>query len=431
MVDVIKITLWNKELGALSWDSDRNFGSFEFFPKFLEEQLDVSPIHMPLASSKGKIYSFPTLNEETYKGLPGMLSDVLPDDFGNRLIDQWLVLNSIKKSEFSPLDRLCYIGQRGMGALEFEPARKLGYDHSSALEVDKLVALSKMVLTQREKLSLNIEETEQLNALIKVGTSAGGQRAKAIIAYNPKTKEMRSGQSVVPLDFEHYLLKFDGVTNEELGDPLGYGRIEYAYYLMALDCGINMAHSELLEENERAHFMTRRFDRIGKSEKLHMQTLCSMAHFDYKKPGVYGYEDAFDVMRKLNLPQSDAIQLFKRIVFNVMARNQDDHTKNISFLMNRKGEWSLSPAYDMTYAYNPSGIWTNSHQMTINGKREDIILEDLLKVGEKINYKKSKEEITKISDAISDWNVYADKAGVPKSQATKLAKAFRLNIRNN
>ncbi|MGB5370240.1 MAG: type II toxin-antitoxin system HipA family toxin [Flavobacteriaceae bacterium] len=428
MVDVIKINLWGKELGALSWDTDLNFGSFEFFNDFLSQQLDVSPLHMPIKSSKGKIYNFPSLNEETYKGLPGMLSDVLPDDFGNTLIDQWLVLNSIKRSDFSPLDRLLYIGKRGMGALEFEPARKLGYDSASIIKVDKLVELSKMILTKREKLSLTIEQTEELNELIKVGTSAGGQRAKAIICYNQKTKEIRSGQGAVPKGFEHYLLKFDGVTNEELGDLTGYGRIEYAYYLMAVDCGIDMMPSELLEENGRAHFMTKRFDRIGNNEKLHMQTLCSMAHFDYKKPGVYGYEDAFDVMRKLSLPQSDAIKLFKRIVFNVAARNQDDHTKNISFLMDKRGKWHLSPAYDMTYAYNPSGIWTNNHQMTINGKRDNITLEDLLMVGDKINYKKSKEEIDRISKVISNWNIYADKAGIPKQQAAKLFKAFRCNF---
>lgn len=426
MVDVIKIMLWGEDLGALNWDRELNFGSFEFFPDFIKKQWDVSPIHMPIEKSQRQIYSFPALNYNTFKGLPGMLSDVLPDDFGNLLINQWLSLNSISKSEFSPLDRLCYIGQRGMGALEFEPAKKIGSNQNSEIAIDKLVKLSEMILNKRENLNLSIDDAEHLNELIKVGTSAGGQRAKAIIAYNPKTKDIRSGQTKVPEDFEHYLFKFDGVNNEELGDPIGYGRIEYAYYLMAKECGIDMMPSQLFEENGRAHFMTKRFDRIGSNEKLHMQTLCSIAHFDYKKPGLYSYEDAFDILRKLKLPHIQAVQLFKRMVFNVIARNQDDHTKNISFLMNKKGKWKLSPAYDMTYSYNPSGSWTNSHQMTINGKRDDITLNDLIVIGEKISYKQSKNTITEIIEKVSFWDKYAEKANIPTKQASKLKKAFRL-----
>ena len=426
MVDVIKVTLWGEDVGALGWDSNQNFGSFEFFPNFLDKGLDVSPIHMRIATAKNKIYSFPSLNEETYKGLPGMLSDVLPDDFGNRLIDRWLKLNGINKADFSPLDRLTYIGTRGMGALEFEPARKLGFEQTTELNIASLVELSGKVLRERENLTLNLQETEAMNELIKVGTSAGGQRAKAIISYNSDTGEIRSGQTQAPDGFEHYILKFDGVTNEELGDPQGYGRIEYAYYLMAIACGIEMMPSLLLEENGRAHFMTQRFDRIGNGEKFHMQTLCAMAHYDYKKPGVYGYEDAFEIMRRLNLPKAQAIQLFRRMVFNVIARNQDDHTKNISFLMDKTGQWKLSPAYDMTYAYNPSGIWTNSHQMTVQGKRDNITKEDLLAVAKNINCKNGLDDIQHISDIIANWPIYAEEAGISKLQYPALAKAFRI-----
>ncbi len=424
MVEVIKVTLWGKDIGALSWDGNQNFGSFEFFPKFLDKGLDVSPIHMDIATSKNKIYSFPSLNEETYKGLPGMLSDVLPDDFGNRLIDRWLKLNGINKADFSPLDRLTYIGTRGMGALEFELARKLGYEQTTELNIASLVELSGKVLRERENLTLNLQETEVMNELIRVGTSAGGQRAKAIISYNSDTWEIGSGQTQAPDGFEHYILKFDGVTNEELGDPQGYGRIEYAYYLMAVACGIEMMPSQLLEENGRAHFMTQRFDRIGNGEKLHMQTLCAMAHYDYKKPGVYGYEDAFEIMRRLNLPKAQAIQLFRRMVFNAIARNQDDHTKNISFLMDNSGLWILSPAYDMTYAYNPSGIWTNSHQMTVQGKRDNITKEDLLAVAQHINHKNGLDDIQHISDTVANWPIYAEEAGIYKLQHQALAKAF-------
>ncbi|WP_298539838.1 type II toxin-antitoxin system HipA family toxin [uncultured Aquimarina sp.] len=428
MVDVIKITLWGQELGALSWDADKKYASFEFFSDFLRSNLDVSPIHMPILNAEKRIYSFPRLNEDTYKGLPGMLSDVLPDDFGNRLIDQWLLLNDIPKAQFTPLDRLCYIGTRGMGALEFQPARNIGKKISSTVEIDKLVTLAQKVLSSREKIELNISETEHLNELIKVGTSAGGQRAKAIIAFNSATNEIRSGQTNVPKGFEHYLFKFDGVNDVSLGDPQGYGRIEYAYYLMALDCGIDMEHSRLFEEHNRAHFMTKRFDRLPNNEKLHMQTLCSLAHFDYKSPGAYSYENAFEIMRQLRLPHQDAIQLYKRMLLNVIARNQDDHTKNISFLMDKQGVWKLAPAYDITYSYNPTGIWTSMHQMSINGKRDDFRLSDLLKVGDKISYKNSKAEITQILEVVHNWSHYANKAGIPTEQAAKLQKAFRTNL---
>ncbi|AXT49628.1 type II toxin-antitoxin system HipA family toxin [Aquimarina sp. BL5] len=428
MVDVIKITLWGQELGALSWDADKKYASFEFFPDFLRNNWDVSPIHMPILNSEKRIYSFPRINEDTYKGLPGMLSDVLPDDFGNRLIDQWLLLNNIPKAQFTPLDRLCYIGTRGMGALEFQPARNIGKKISSTVEIDKLVTLAQKVLNSREKIALNISETEHLNELIKVGTSAGGQRAKAIIAFNSTTNEIRSGQTDVPDGFEHYLFKFDGVNDISLGDPQGYGRIEYAYYLMALDCGIDMEHSQLFEEHDRAHFMTKRFDRLPNNEKLHMQTLCSLAHFDYKSPGAYSYENAFEIMRQLRLPHQDAIQLYKRMLLNVIARNQDDHTKNISFLMNKQGIWKLAPAYDITYSYNPTGIWTSMHQMSINGKRDDFRLSDLLEVGDKISYKNSKAEIQQILEVVNNWNHYANKAGIPPEQAAKLQKAFRIRL---
>ncbi|WP_299311565.1 type II toxin-antitoxin system HipA family toxin [uncultured Aquimarina sp.] len=428
MVDVIKITLWDQELGALSWDTDKKYASFEFFSDFSKNNWDVSPIHMQILNSDNRIYSFPRLNEDTYKGLPGMLSDVLPDDFGNRLIDQWLMLNDIPKAQFTPLDRLCYIGSRGMGALEFQPARNIGKKISSTVEINKLVILAQKVLNSREQIALNISETEHLNELIKVGTSAGGQRAKAIIAFNSTTNEIRSGQTNVPEGFEHYLFKFDGVNDISLSDPQGYGRIEYAYYLMALDCGIDMEHSRLFEEHDRAHFMTKRFDRLPNNEKLHMQTLCSLAHFDYKSPGAYSYENAFEIMRQLRLPHLDAIQLYKRMLLNVIARNQDDHTKNISFLMNKQGAWKLSPAYDITYSYNPTGIWTSMHQMSINGKRDDFTLSDLLKVGDKISYKNSKAEIEQILEVVNNWSYYADKAGIPTEQAAKLQKAFRINL---
>ncbi len=343
-------------------------------------------------------------------------------------VNIYIALNNIPKSKFTPLDRLCYIGTRGMGALEFQPAKHIGQAQTTTLEVDKLAQLAEKILNTREKLELNLSETEHLNELIKVGTSAGGQRAKAIIAYNSTTHEIRSGQAIAPHGFEHYIFKFDGVNDTTLGDPQGYGRIEYAYYLMALDCGINMENSLLFEEHDRAHFMTKRFDRHSNNEKTHMQTLCSIAHFDYKSPGAHSYENAFEVMRQLRLPHSDAIQLYKRMVFNVIARNQDDHTKNISFLMDKRGVWRLSPAYDVTYSYKPEGIWTSMHQMSINGKRDDFTLQDLMIVGEKISYKNHKEAIQQVVNVVSNWDHYVQKTGIPKLQGDRLAKPFRLDL---
>lgn len=426
MVEVVKIKLWGEDMGALSWNKERNYASFEYYPQFLQLGWDVSPIHMPIGNSKSKIYTFPQLNYDTYKGLPGLLSDVLPDDFGNLLIDQWLDINNINKADFTPIDRLSYIGKRGMGAMEFEPTNRKHSHDASPLEISKLVQLAQGIVNQREQLALNLNGEGDINELIKVGTSAGGQRPKAIIAYNEATKEVRSGQTDVPEGFEHYLFKFDGVSNKELGDPTGFGKIEYAYYRMAIDAGIEMEKSLLFKENDRAHFMTRRFDRNEESKKQHMQTLCSLAHFDYRQAGAYSYENAFETMRLLRLPHAEAVQMYTRMVFNVIARNQDDHTKNISFLMNKKGEWKLSPAYDITYSYNPAGIWTNSHQMTIHGKGDDFTLNDLLEVGEKISFKGAKHSIAKTLEVVSNWKDYAQDAGVPNTQIKAISKTFRL-----
>jgi serine/threonine-protein kinase HipA len=429
MVEVAKILLWGDAVGALSWDKNRNHGSFEFFSEFLNSRLDISPIHMPLANSNGKIYSFPLLNENTFKGLPGLMSDVLPDDFGNRLIDQWLLSNDIDKTNFSPVDRLCYIGKRGMGALEFEPSTHQYSSEASLLDISKLVVLAQNVMNDRNNIQLDLIESDGLAELIKVGTSAGGQRPKAIVAFNEETNEVRSGQSAkLPDGFNHYLFKFDAVSNQELGDPIGFGRIEYAYHKMALDCGIEMTKCKLYEENGRAHFMTRRFDRSGANEKIHMQTLCSLAHFDFKTAGAYSYESVFEVMRKLRLPFTQAEQLYRRMVFNVISRNQDDHTKNISFLMNKQGEWKLSPAYDVTYSFNPQGIWTNQHQMSVNGKRDDFIMQDLIKVGEGISLKKSRQIIEQAMDIVSQWPVYAVQAGIQAEQSRQLYKTFRMKL---
>jgi serine/threonine-protein kinase HipA len=428
---VANVRLWGKRVGAVLWNYEKDYATFEFEASFLSSGLDVAPLTMSLESaSRKEIFQFAYLPKETFHGLPGLLSDALPDRFGNQLIDLWLASQGRDKASMSPVERLCYLGSRGMGALEFEPTERNEKEPSKGLQINALVELSKKALTIKESLDSHFSngDAETFADIIRVGTSAGGARAKAVIAFNERTGEVRSGQLNVPKGFEHWLIKFDGVTNEQLGDPKGYGRIEYAYYKMAIDCGIVMMPSRLLEEHGRAHFMTKRFDRIDNNEKLHMQTLCGLCHYDYNNPNAYSYEQAFQAMRQLRLPYTDAEQLFVRMVFNVIARNQDDHTKNISFLMNRRGEWSLSPAYDVTYAYNPDNKWISKHQMSVNGKREEITREDLLAVAKQMNIKKPKEIIEKVRSVVRDWNIYAKDAGVPNNQISALGKTHLVEI---
>ena len=424
---VAEVILWGIRVGAVAWNEVENHGVFEFEPDFLKQELDVAPLKMPLNEARkgNRIFQFPSLNPETFQGLPGMLADSLPDKFGNRLIEEWLARKGRTAQSMNPIEKLCYIGSRGMGALEFKPAIARYNEPSEPLQVNELVRLASDILHHRNSLETNLENPENngIEDIIRVGTSAGGARAKAVIAYNPQTGDVRSGQAQHSKGFDYWLIKFDGVSNDLLGDPQGYGRIEYAYHLMALACGINMTESQLLEEGSRAHFMTKRFDRVG-TEKLHMQTLCGIAHFDYNMPNVYSYEQAFQVMRQLRLPYPDAEELFRRMVFNVICFNCDDHTKNISFLMDKNGDWRLSPAYDVTYAYNPENRWLKQHQMAVNGKRENIYRADLLKVASEMNVKKPLEIISAVQNAANNWNEFASQAGIPASQAVSIGNVI-------
>lgn len=422
---VAEVLLWGIRVGAVAWNEAVNHGVFEFETDFLKQELDVAPLKMPLSEARNgkRIFQFPSLNPETFQGLPGLLADSLPDKFGNRLIEEWLARQGRTVQSMNPIEKLCYIGSRGMGALEFKPAIASFEQESEPLHVDELVQLASDILHQRNSLKTNLDNPKNhgIEDIIRVGTSAGGARAKAIIAYNPQTGDVRSGQAEQSDGYEHWIIKFDGVSNDLLGDPQGYGRIEYAYHLMAKECGINMTECQLLEEGGRAHFMTKRFDRNG-TEKLHMQTLCGIAHFDYNMPNGYSYEQAFQVMRQLRLPYPDAEELFRRMVFNVTCFNCDDHTKNISFLMNKRGEWKLSPAYDVTYAYNPDNRWLKQHQLSVNGKRENIYKADLLKVAREMNIKKPLEIITAVQEAASKWNEFASTAGIPEDQAAAIGR---------
>jgi serine/threonine-protein kinase HipA len=425
MVDYANIRLWGSQVGAVSWNQGSNVASFEYEPSFVQKGLEISPLRMPLAART--VYSFPELERMTYKGLPGLLADSLPDKFGNALINQWLARQGRDPDSYNPVERLLYQGKRGMGALEFEPAEKVVVNQSTKIELDYLVETARQVLSEKKGLQAHLDN-DGLKQIIRVGTSAGGARAKAVIAFNEKTGEVRSGQLNAPEGFTHWLIKLDGVTNEALGDPQHYGRIEYVYYKMAIACGIEMTDCLLKEENDRAHFMTRRFDRTADNGKIHMQTLCGIAHFDFNQPGTYSYEQLFHVMRTLRLPYLAAEQVFRRMVFNVVARNQDDHTKNFSFLMDRSGKWRLAPAYDMAYAYNPRGEYTSVHQMTINGKNDHFTKSDFLQVAQSMNIKKPNEMIEAVTEAVSKWGAIAAEYGIPHSLSEKIGKTHRLHF---
>ncbi|MBF54366.1 MAG: type II toxin-antitoxin system HipA family toxin [Sulfitobacter sp.] len=427
------IVLWGRRIGAVSWDEARALGIFQYDPAFVGAGIEVAPLKMPVREAP---YEFPALPKETFKGLPGMLADALPDKFGNRLIDAWLAETGRSVDRFSPVDRLCYIGNRGIGALEFEPTVRKA-TRSKKLEVAQLVDLANRVLSERENLAGRLggeDDAEALEDILSVGTSAGGARAKAVLAWNRDTGEFRSGQVKVDEGYEHWLLKFDGVSNnrdKELADPQGFGKIEYAYYLMATEAGIDMSECRLHHEGGRSHFMTRRFDRDERGRKRHMQSLGAMQHFDFNDPASYSYEQAVLTIRDLGLGMDVVEQQYKRAVFNVVARNQDDHVKNISFLMDRSGAWRLSPAYDVAYSYNPSGSWTRDHQMSLAGKRNDFTHGDLMVLASNVGLKSNKanQAIEDIVDAVAKWQEFAEQAGVEHSDMSRIEKTFRMNLR--
>lgn len=410
MVKLAKVYIWGELAGTVLWNVDRQFASFEYDPDF---GLELSPLTMTVEA--GRPYSFSELSKDTFMGLPGLLADALPDAYGKALLDRWLA--SLGRSFANPVERLCYQGQRSMGALEFVPAIDDYSRAGDSFEIESLVKIATEVLNTKKSFGVNLKKDtkEAIANIIRVGTSAGGQRAKAVIAYNEETGEVCSGQLPAPQGFSHWLLKLDGVTNALLGDPRHFGRIEYVYYQMAKEAGLQMTECKLFEENGRAHFMTRRFDRVGGNEKLHTLTLCGLAHYDYKMLHAYSYEQVFQVMRRLRLPYEDAEQMFRRMVFNVVARNQDDHTKNISFIMDKKGVWRLAPAYDVTWAYNQAGDWTSSHQMSINNKWDDIQRSDIEAVAKAMNIKHSKEIIEQVNEAVGKWSALAKRQKIPTS----------------
>ena len=425
-VTVAKVILWGEDIGAVAWDGDRQYATFEYTSSFLKDGFDVSPITMP--RRKG-ISSFPELDRKTFYGLPGMLADSIPDKFGNTLIDAWLARQGRAKEDFSPVERLCYIASRGMGALEFKPALRPQERKTVPIEIGEIIKLAQYVIDNRTEMLVNLKDKDKaLETIIRIGTSAGGARAKALIAWNRETNEIRSGQVAPPKGFEPWIMKFDGINDQALGVPQGYGRVEYTYHLMAKHAGIKMSECHLFEENGRAHFMTRRFDRELNGSKIHLQSLCAIAYYDFNVAGAYGYEQAFSVIQKLNLGYDILEEMYRRMVFNVIARNQDDHTKNIAFLMDKNGIWRLSPAFDVIWAYNPSGPWTNRHQMTINGKRDGFTRADLLAPAKQFGIKNAASILDKIIDAVSEWSEIANENGVAETMITKIASTHRMAL---
>ena len=426
-VNVATIRLWDHDVGAVAWNADRGIGAFEYTPAFVGEALEVAPLTMPLRAG---VSSFSELNRETYHGLPGLLADALPDRFGNRIIDAWLARQGRSASDFTPVERLCYIGVRGMGALEFKPAIGPRATKAVPFEVAELTQLVRDIFQHRTEWVVNLKgrKADALNTIIRVGTSAGGNRAKAVIAWNPKTHEVRSGQADLPPGFEPWILKFDGVADSALGDPQGFGRVEYAYHKMALKAGIAMTRCDLLEEGGRAHFMTQRFDRDAGGGKLHVQSLCAIAHYDFNAAGEYSYEQALSVVHRLNLGYPAIQELFRRMVFNVVARNQDDHTRNIAFLMDSDGVWRLAPAFDIVWAYNSKGSWTNRHQMTVNGKRDNFERTDLLAVADTFGVKNAGGIVNQVTDAVAAWAKIAKDCGVDQKLLKTIGATHRTNL---
>jgi serine/threonine-protein kinase HipA len=430
---VAAVTLWGARIAAVSIDAGARHATFQYDPAFVRSGIEVAPVRMPL---RAQPYRFPGLPQDAFSGLPGSLADALPDRWGTALVDAWLASQGRDRSSFDVVQRLCYVGTRGMGALEFQPAHEPAASGRADLQVDALVRLASELLAERAEFVAELSENpdeEAMKAILAVGSSAGGARPKAIIAYNDATGLVRSGQAEVGEGFRHWLLKFDGVSragDHGLTDPQGWGAVEYAYSRMARAAGIDMTECRLLQENGRRHFMTRRFDRPDDGRKLHMQTVGALEHVSYNEPGTYSYEQVLLLIRQMGLGTPVAEQQFRRMVFNLVARNQDDHVKNIAFLMDRDGAWSLAPAYDVIWAWKPGNLWLDSHQMSINGKRDGFSVTDLRAVAAVAGLKRGRAEaiLAEVSDVVAGWRGVADEVGVDERMVEQIARSHRLTL---
>lgn len=415
------VKIWDEIVGAVTWDDSQGCAIFEYEPEFLTKGWDLSPVHMGLLSARQgeRQFFFPNIDFHTFHGLPGLLASALPDDFGNSIIDSWLARNGRDPRSFNPVERLCYVGTRGMGALEFFPQVRPGQLNKSVpIEIEKIMQLAQDALSKRSELDAHMqgsdkEKAEAMLDILRVGTTAGGAVPKAIIAVNDKGHVI-SGQSKAPKGYDHWILKFDGISIQHPGN---FGksredcRVEYAYYLMAQSAGINMTPCRLLKENGRAHFMTKRFDREG-GDKIHVLSLACMGHLGWNPVGRVNYEDAFQVMRILRLPYAEHAQQYRRMVFNAVTKNIDDHTKNISYMMDKTGVWTLCPAYDITFTYDPDELFGDRHKMKINGKQQGFTMDDFLQVADNMGINKPNEIIKQVLDAVYRWSDFAKQADV-------------------
>lgn len=437
VMEALNVSYHNQAVGAVSFDREKGIGAFEYDPGFIKKGIELSPLKMPLSS---RIFSFPELDFLTFKGLPGLIADSLPDDFGNAVLNAWVARQGRSPDSITPLQRLQYTGKRGMGALEYSPATKMrGLNASSQVEIQSLVSIAQEILDARGNFTVELhkegqDDREAMMALLSVGMSAGGARPKAVLAFNDDLTQVRSGQTQVPENFTHYLMKFDGVSEhnknqETFGDPLGFGAMEFVYYQMATACGIEMMPCQLLSEGHRRHFLTQRYDRHA-NQKLHVQTLNGLAHMDYKKPGQYSYAELFGIARQLKLTAREAEQLFRRMIFNIVARNHDDHSKNVSFML-KNNQWVLAPAYDLAYSYKSGSRWINSHWMSLNGKRDQFSRADfytLEKISPLFNRRKINAMLDEIIDCVSKWPLLAREQEVPPSLIDEVYSNLRLHL---
>ena len=430
-----KVHLWGKQIAAIIWDPSREVAVFEYDPSFAQSSIEIAPLTMPLRTGP---FDFPSLPRGTFHGLPGLLADSLPDRFGNALINRWLAEQGRAADSMNPVERLLYTGRRGMGALEYEPVTGALHEDGTAVDIAPLVELANRVLNDSRSLTGQITGEDQADALaqiLRVGTSAGGARAKAVLAWCEEKGDFHSGQIKAGAGYTQWLFKFDGVSksgDHGFADPQGFGTLEYACYLLATSAGVDMSRSRLHHEGGRAHFMTQRFDRLGtaengQSEKVHMLSLGAMRHFDFNHPRAYSYEQALETIRRLGMGPKPLEQMVRRAFVNLVIRNQDDHVKNIAFLMNKKGEWCLAPAFDVVHAHNPQGQWTNAHQMTLSCKADNFNLDDLRQFGKMADLKPRKTDdiLREVENAVGRWEELTATAGVPPKLAAKARAGFR------
>lgn len=431
---VAKIKIWDANVGAVTWSEDEGLAYFEYDKRFEKSNWNIAPLMMPIGGSH-RVYSFPALRGKdpdelnAFNGLPGLLADALPDRYGNELINSWLASQGREPNSMNPVEKLCFIGSRAMGALQFEPVININESSSFQVNIHSLVDIAKEILSKRQSFATNLQSNElAIRQILSIGSSVGGARPKAVIAYNDQTGDVRSGQCDAEPGYEHWLIKLDGVSDTQLGSSQGWGRVEYAYYLMAKACGVEMMPCRLFEENGRAHFMTKRYDRVGEKERIHAQTMCAMSHMDFNRNQSYSYEQLFQIMRQLNLTYPEMEQMFRRMVFNAYARNCDDHTKNHSFLMDQSGKWRLAPAYDVCFAYNPTNFWVKRHALSINHKREQFVTDDFMEVAKLINCRKPEAIISEIRDVVAHWQDFMHEACVSEILNNTIKESILIDV---